>query len=156
MSTCSTSCVDGGSCTAATGAPGIPALNTCIAGGAIRLDVETLAVCCSYLRSDGASSGGTVGYNGRTQTCAADVPAGEAGATSSGPIRLFNPLGRDTDIPAFIGRGIRGVLGAVSARAADLKPPDRLCPDRRRSGVHLPRPGLGHWTLRCSDHTLVK
>lgn len=117
VSTCSTNCVDGGSCTAATGAPGVPALNTCVAGGAIYPNVETLERCCQYLRSDGSSTGGTVGYSGRTQTCAADTPSGDPTVSSSAPIRLFNPLGRDTDIPAFIGRGIRGVLGVIGAVA---------------------------------------
>lgn len=117
VSTCSNSCVDGGSCTAATGAPGIPALNTCIANDAIYPDTDTLEECCRNLRRDGSSAGGTVGYNGRTQSCGADVPAGEPGGATSGPIRLFNPLGRDTDIPAFIGRGIRGVLGVIGAIA---------------------------------------
>jgi len=30
---------------------------------------------------------------------------------------LYNPLGANTDIPAFIGRGIRGVLGLIGAVA---------------------------------------
>ncbi|MCC6563403.1 hypothetical protein IT087_00755 [Candidatus Uhrbacteria bacterium] len=116
VSTCSSQCVDGGSCTAASGAPGIPALNTCIAGGAIYRDVETLERCCQYLRSGGESAGGTVGYSGTTQSCGADTVPGEA-VSSTTAIRLFNPLGRDTDIPAFIGRGIRGVLGIIGAIA---------------------------------------
>lgn len=117
VSTCSSMCIDGGSCTAETSAPGIPALNTCVAGGTIYRDVETLERCCQYLRTDGSSSGGTVGYSGRTETCASDAPAGAEGETKTAPIRLFNPLGRDTDIPAFIGRGIRGVLGVIGAIA---------------------------------------
>ena len=44
------------------------------------------------------------------------VPSG-GGSTSSTPIHLYNPLGADTDVPAFIGRGIRGVLGLIGAIA---------------------------------------
>jgi hypothetical protein len=42
---------------------------------------------------------------------------GAATPTSSPAIQLYNPLGPNTDIPAFIGRGIRGVLGLVGAIA---------------------------------------
>lgn len=117
VTTCSNSCVMGGSCTDAAGAPGIPALNTCVAGGAIYTNIDTLELCCSHLRSGGTSAGGTVGYSGSTETCEATTSTAATATTSSGPIRLFNPLGAETDIPAFIGRGIRGVLGVIGGIA---------------------------------------
>lgn len=97
-------------------AVGIPALNTCIANGAIYRDIPTLDRCCQYLRTGGESAGGTVGYNGTTQTCGSDTVPGEI-VPSTTVIRLFNPLGSDVDIPGFIGRGIRGVLGVIGAIA---------------------------------------
>jgi len=113
---CSTQCVEGGSCTAASGAPGVPALNLCVANGTLYPSIDTLERCCQYLRTGGSSAGGTVGYNGTPQTCGADTVPGEV-VPSTTVIRLFNPLGSDVDIPAFIGRGIRGVLGVIGAIA---------------------------------------
>lgn len=48
---------------------------------------------------------------------AAPVPPVVPVTPAAGPIALFNPLGAETDIPAFIGRGIRGVLGVIGAIA---------------------------------------
>lgn len=47
------------------------------------------------------------------------TPAAPATPASpaAGPIALYNPLGAETDIPAFIARGIRGVLGVIGAIA---------------------------------------
>lgn len=115
-SICSTDCIEGGSCTAATGAPGIAALNTCIANNTINPGVENLARCCELARRDGATPA-QVAYSGTMQNCAADAADTAPTTTVSGGIRLFNPLGRDVDIPAFIGRGIRGVLGVIGGIA---------------------------------------
>lgn len=116
VSACSTQCLEGGSCTTASGAPGIPTLNTCIANSTIYRDVESLQRCCELGRRDGATPE-NVTYSGTSQACAADAPAGGPAVSTTGPIRLYNPLGADTDIPAFIGRGIRGVLGVIGAIA---------------------------------------
>jgi hypothetical protein len=95
----------------------MPSSNLCIANGAIYPSVPTLENCCQYLRTDGASAAGTVGYNGSTQACAGTAPVSGAVAIPTTVIPLFNPLGSDVDIPAFIGRGIRGVLGVIGAIA---------------------------------------
>ena len=115
-SACSTQCLEGGSCTTAASAPGIPTLNTCIANNTIFRDVESLQRCCEHGRRDGVTSA-NVNYSGTVQACPSDAAAGEAPTSAAGPIRLYNPLGADTDIPAFIGRGIRGVLGVIGALA---------------------------------------
>jgi len=67
----------------------------------------------------GASYGCTVGQ----ASCSASAGSGTTPATGattpppSPPIHLYNPLGANTDVPAFIGRGIRGVLGVIGAVA---------------------------------------
>lgn len=48
---------------------------------------------------------------------AAPVPPVVPATPAGGPIPLYNPLGPDTDVPAFIARGIRGVLGVIGAIA---------------------------------------
>ncbi len=116
VSACATQCLEGGSCTAAASAPGIPTLNTCIANNTIFRDTESLQRCCEHGRRDGVTPP-NVNYSGTVKTCASDVPADAAPTTTAATIRLYNPLGADTDIPAFIGRGIRGVLGVIGALA---------------------------------------
>jgi hypothetical protein len=58
-----------------------------------------------------------VGYGGTMQDCPAGIGLAAGSVPSTTVIRLFNPLGSDVDIPAFIGRGIRGVLGVIGAIA---------------------------------------
>lgn len=82
------------------------------------MNVLTLEECCRLNREGATGTPPTqVGYSGTVQTCPADPDLPAESVTTSGPIRLFNPLGADTDIPAFIGRGIRGVLGVIGALA---------------------------------------
>lgn len=113
-----TGCVEGGSCTRAAAPSVVSAANTCIIRDrAMQQNVTTLAECCTLNREGAEGTPPTrVGYSGRVQDCPADV-ASETAVTTTGPIRLFNPLGAETDIPAFIGRGIRGVLGVIGAIA---------------------------------------
>lgn len=115
-----TRCVEGGSCstTADPGLSGLtPALNTCIIRDtSIQQEVESLTRCCE-LNQDGDTTPPRVGYSGRVQDCPAGIGPAAPAVPPTTVVRLFNPLGRDTDIPAFIGRGIRGVLGVIGAIA---------------------------------------
>lgn len=72
----------------------------------------------TYL-GDTYCSNGDCGPGGSCPAAAptANTPAPAVNAPVAAPIRLFNPLGAETDIPAFIGRGIRGVLGLIGAIA---------------------------------------
>lgn len=72
---------------------------------------EICATGASYGCTPGAGSCPAV-----ASTSTSSVPVG-SGSTSSTPIQLYNPLGANTDIPAFIGRGIRGVLGLIGGVA---------------------------------------
>ncbi len=64
-------------------------------------------------------------FTGRGVSCtivsaaapAAPAASAPSAAPAAGPITLYNPLGAETDVPAFIARGIRGVLGVVGAIA---------------------------------------
>lgn len=117
---CRLNCVDAGSCAADDAITGVtPPQNVCIIRNlAFQLNVVTLEECCVLNREGAEGTPPTrVGYGGSVQTCPADPDAPATSVTTSGPIRLFNPLGADTDIPAFIGRGIRGVLGVIGAIA---------------------------------------
>ncbi|HVM90992.1 MAG TPA: pilin [Verrucomicrobiae bacterium] len=58
-----------------------------------------------------ASCSETSGSSGTPTGLGSPTPA------NAPPIQLYNPLGPNTDIPAFIGRGIRGVLGLIGAVA---------------------------------------
>jgi hypothetical protein len=105
-------CVTG---TEVTLAPPGSSLNTCIVGNVTIPNVETLQACCE-LGSTNSVPPATVNFSGTVQNCQA--AATQAPATpSTTAIRLFNPLGHEVDIPAFLGRGIRGVLGVIGAVA---------------------------------------
>lgn len=112
---CTSECVRGGSCPDA-----IPSENACIctAGDVSHLaggSVTDSTSCCDLCRTGGLYPA-SVGYGGAEQACPAN-PGVIGTPTTAGPITLYNPLGAETDIPAFIGRGIRGVLGVVGAIA---------------------------------------
>ncbi len=119
---CQENCVQGSSCSAS-GITGVrPAELMCIVrmseeNSRGETNVASLVECCELNRVAGVWPE-RVGYSGSIQGCPAD-PGSAPGtsATATGPIRLFNPLGAETDIPAFIGRGIRGVLGVIGAIA---------------------------------------
>jgi len=79
------------------------------------IHLDTTYNASSYCTSDCApGEGSCVGVGTASSTPVTPVGTGSA---SSAPITLYNPLGANTDIPAFIGRGIRGVLGLIGAVA---------------------------------------
>ncbi len=115
---CPTDCLRGGSC------PSAPSPeNSCVCGGdrliGASASVTDVGSCCAACASGGTNPS-SVGYGGSTVSCPATPGSSTVGTptvSSTGPIRLYNPLGAETDIPAFIGRGIRGVLGVIGAIA---------------------------------------
>lgn len=116
---CRENCVQASSC-AVSGITGVrPAERVCVVNDVRgETNIATLLECCRLNREATGSWPARVGYSGTVQDCPADTGAVPGVSTSpTGPIRLYNPLGADTDIPAFIGRGIRGVLGIIGAIA---------------------------------------
>lgn len=100
------------------------------AGTEIDCEASGAASCTAYCTSRGwtmgfcdpdtfierGSGGGAAGTAG---TCprSPEVITGDTDApTSTGPTRLYNPLG-DITIPEFIARGIRAIVGIVGALA---------------------------------------
>jgi hypothetical protein len=114
--------------------------NQVVGGTASAGDSFTDAQCNSYCSSHGSHATNVDTTYRATEICATGSSAGctpnqgscvGIGASETTPtteptanapantasIELYNPLGANTDIPAFIGRGIRGVLGLIGGVA---------------------------------------
>ncbi|MEI7512573.1 MAG: pilin [Candidatus Uhrbacteria bacterium] len=75
------------------------------------------AICAVSGGSGCAPGQGSCTTDAASTPTSAPTTPGTAETVAAAPIHLYNPLGADTDIPAFIGRGIRGVLGLIGAIA---------------------------------------